>query len=59
MMNLQNVLLRKSGGSMLKELCVQSGTANFEKVIAKYAVAQADALIEALNYGKTESHGGL
>lgn len=50
MQNIQNVLLRKSGEDLLNEaaqkVCISG---NKEKVIARLAVLQADALIKELN----------
>lgn len=57
MMNLQNVLLRKSGEQLLKEMSDYYQSECSDHVIACAAVEQADALIKALAEGDSKSAG--
>lgn len=57
MQNLQNVLMRKSNRDLLENYKLQAGTTSPMLTIARCAVAQADALIDALNNGQPMVRG--
>ncbi len=53
MMNLQNVLWRKSHADLTRAWVTEFKTETYENLIAKLAVEQADALIAELEKEKT------